>query len=166
MKYRCEAGYTLLEVVVVMMLISIIIFILPLKISSVYDVTLKTTIDQIVYDLRWARIQAILNNKIYNFRIYKEDDIYKIDEDYKSDYIIYTTDQNNEINVEKEGCFSSKYILYKNLSPVKIEDDYYDRINFTPYGTAKNGTIGLKTKNEKLIKITVNQLGRIRIEDE
>ena len=166
MKYRFENGYTLFEVIIVIILISTILSMIPLKVSSVYDISLKATIDQIVFDLRWARIQAILNNKIYYFRIYKTDDIYKIDDDYRSDYIIYTIDNNEEINIKKEGNFSANYILYKNSTPVKIEDDYYDRINFTPYGTSKLGTIGLKTENEKLIKITVNYFGRIRIENE
>lgn len=166
MDYKHEKGYTLIEIVIIIVIISIITTILPLKISSVYHVTLKSTIDKIVYDLRWARIQAILNNKIYYVRVYKHDDIYKKDDDYESDYIIYTTNNNDEIIIEKEGNFSSKYTLYKNLTPVKIEDNYYDRINFTPFGTAKMGTIGLKTENEKLIKITVNWFGRIRVENE
>ena len=166
MNYKYENGYTLIEVVIVILLISLIILILPLNTSSVYDMSLRATIDQIVYDLRWARIQAILHKKIYNFRIYKTDDIYKVDNDYKSDYIFYTIDQNDEISIKKEGTFSSNYVLYKNLSSVKIEDDYYDRINFTPYGTAKLGTIGLKTENGKIIKITINRFGRIRIENE
>lgn len=160
-----ENGYTLIETLLVIIIISILVTFVSLKISDVYDLTLEATIDSIVYDLRWARIQAILNNKNYYLRIYSQDDIYKTDNDNRSDYIIYVLDANENIIVKKEGEFSSKYILYKNLTPEKIEDDYYDRINFTPFGTAKMGTIGLKSSN-KLMKITVNLYGRIRIEDD
>ena len=164
MVFNYENGYTLIEVIIVTVIISMVATFFSLKISDVYDLTMEATIDNIVYDLRWARIQAILNNENYYLRVYRKDDIYKKDDDYRSDYIIYVKDENENIIVKKEGVFSSKYILYKNLTPVKIEDDYYDRITFTSFGTAKTGTIGLKSGNGKLIKITVNHFGRIRIE--
>lgn len=166
MKYSYEKGFTLIEIIIIIIIISMIsTFFIP-KIADVYDITLEAAIDNIVYDLRWSRIQAILNNKNYYFRIYRKDNIYKIDKDYRSDYIIYTINKDDEIIIEKEGSFSAKYTLYKNVNPVKIEDDYYDRIMFTPFGTAKMGTIGLKSHTEKLIKITINIYGRIRIEYE
>lgn len=166
MKYKFAKGYTLIEVIIVIIMISIILAILPLNTSSVYDISLKAAADQIVLDLRWARIQAILSNETYNFRIYKTDDIYKKDDDYKSDYIIYTIDQNNKFTIKKEGTFSANYTLYKNLNSVKVTADYYDKINFTPFGTSRAGTAVLKTNNNKFIKIAVNYFGRIRIENE
>lgn len=166
MKSGYEKGFTLIEILIIIIIISLVSTFFVLKISDVYDITLEATIDNIVYDLRWARIQAILNNKKYYFRVYRKDNIYKKDADFRSDYIIYTKNENKEKIIEKEGSFSAKYTLYKNLNPVKIEDDYYDRINFTPFGTARMGTVGLKSDNEKLIKITVNYYGRIRIENE
>ena len=157
-------AFTLIEVLMVIIIISTLTAFFPFHISKIDDISLEATINKIVCDLRWTRIQAILKDDTYYFRIYSKDDIYKLDTDKKSDYIIYILDKNNEIEIKKEGVFSSNYTLYKNLSAVKIKKDYYDRINFTAFGTARNGTIALESKSGKMIQIVVNQLGRVRIE--
>ena len=164
MEINDNMAFTLIEILMVIIIISILTAFFPFHISKIDDISLKATINKIVCDLRWARIQAILKGETYYFRIYSEDDIYKIDSDNKSDYIIYVLDKNNEINIKKKGVFSSNYTLYKNLSSVKVKKDYYDRINFTGFGTARNGTIALKSKSQRMIKIVINQLGRVRIE--
>lgn len=158
-------AFTLVEIIAVILIISIFSLILIPNFNLAFDSSLKATIDKIAMDFRWARTKAIIDNKKYYFRIYRDDDIYKIDNDNKSDYIIYSK-EDDEINILKEGTYPSEYTLYKNKSVVLIEDDYYERINFTPYGTALTGTIVLKSDTGKLFKITVNTQGRVIIENE
>ncbi len=114
-------------------------------------------------DLRWTRAKAIADNKTYRLRVYSVDDIYKTDEDYKADYIIYYLDQDNLMQVIREGSYPDSLLLYKNSSPVLVADPYYDRIRFTGYGTALSGTIGLGD-GERIFQVTINQMGRINIE--
>lgn len=158
-----NSGFTLFETILVIVILSMLTAFIPLQSSDYLKIGLNSTAKSIVYDLRWARMQAILHNRDYHFRIYKDDDIYRRDLDGKSDYIIYTV-EGKKNNVVRIGSYPAKYILYKNLTPVKIEDDYYDRIKFTGYGTASTGTIGLKLNNERLVQVVISQFGRVRIE--
>ncbi|MGM0409276.1 MAG: pilus assembly FimT family protein [Bacillota bacterium] len=159
-----NSAFTLIEIIAVILMISVFSFILIPKFNIAFDYSLKASIEKIAIDLRWARTKAIIDNKKYYFRIYKDDDIYKIDSDDKSDYIIFSKEENGEINILKEGNYPSKYTLYKNKSVDLVEDDYFERINFTPYGTSRLGTIVLKSNTGKLFKVIVNSQGRVIIE--
>ena len=159
-----NSAFTLIETMLVIIIISLLTAFFPFTISGLYDVTLKPTAEKIVYDMRWARLQAIINNEKYHFRIYSKDNIYKIDRDNRIDYILYTVGEKDNMIVKKEGDYSGNFILYKNKNPVKINDDYYDRISFSAYGTSRTGTIVFKTKDGKMIKIVVNSMGRVKIE--
>lgn len=126
---------------------------------------MRSCINRIVTDLRHARIMSIIKNRTYRFRIYSDDDIYKSDDDNDVDYIIYFTNDQGDIVITRKGEYSGDYTLYKNLSETEVTDPYYDRIRFKPHGTALSGTIGLKNKEEKIIKIVVSQLGRVRVDE-
>ena len=162
---KANKAFTLIEIIAVILIISAFSLILIPNFDIAFESSLKATIDKIAIDFRWARTKAIIDNKKYYFRIYRDDDIYKIDSDDKSDYIFFSKEENGEIDILKEGTYPSNYTLYKNKSVVLIEDNYYERINFTPYGTALTGTIVLKSETGKLFKITVNSQGRVIIEN-
>ncbi len=159
-----QRGFTLFEVLTVIVIISIITCLSPVSSGFYTNSRYKTTVKKIVTDLRRFRMKAIYNNKTYNFRIYRGDDIYITDADSKSDYIFYYNDTNGNEIIVYHGKYPAQYTLYKNLNQVEITGEYYDRISFTGQGTACTGTIGLKNTEGKLTQIIVSQLGRIRVE--
>ena len=161
---KSRIGFTLIEVLLVITLMAVITFANPISVSFQKKIKMRSTVNRIVSDLRYARILSLIKKRTYRFRIYRNDDLYKIDSDSDSDYIIYYTDDSNDICVVKEGWFPGQYRLYKNLNPSLCTDDYYDRVRFMPHGTALGGTIGLKDGDGEILKIIISQLGRVRIE--
>ena len=157
-------GFTLIETLIVIVIMGIITTIIPLSSSLINNTRLESVIDRIISDLRWARMEAIITNKTYFFRIYSNENIYLKNFNGRSDYIIYYKDRDKKQVIVRHGEFPGEYILFKNKTPVKITDDYYERIKFYGYGTAMTGTIGLENSDNKMVKIVVSQRGRMRIE--
>lgn len=154
-----QKGYTLIELITVISVISIVIIVSPVS-RNIYR-TLETLVSvrNIMLDFRWARYQAIKNNRELRVKVFKEDDLYQEDEDSDIDYIIFD-DNSNEI--VRHGNYPNYLVLYKNLNEKRITDDYYDRIKFNHDGTALHGTVGFKY-GAKMFKIVVSRLGRVRI---
>ena len=154
-----QDGYTLVELLVVITLISVVVVVSPMS-RNIYR-TFETiiTINNVMTDFRWARYKAIEGNREIRIRVYSDDEIYKNDKDLAKDYVIYD-DLSNEII--KEGTYPKYLILHKNLNEVRITDDYYDRIKFRYDGTALHGTIGFQFGN-KIYKVVVSRLGRVRL---
>jgi len=161
---KSEGGFTLFEVMTVLLIMGIIISISPVSSSFYNHSCYEKTITEIVVEMRRFRMKAICENVTYNFRIYRTDDIYINDSDSKSDYIFYYEDDDNNAIVVHHGKYPAEYRLYKNLERVIVDDNSFDSISFTGRGTADTGTIGLETLDGKFQQIVVSQLGRIRIE--
>jgi prepilin-type N-terminal cleavage/methylation domain-containing protein len=157
-------GFTLLEILVVISIIGLISVIVPLPTSLISNTNLDLVVDKILSDLRWARMMAIVNNRTYCFRIYSNQNIYKNNLNGLSDYIIYYENKLGQPVVVRHGEYPAELVLYKNLTPVMITDDFYERVKFYGYGTAMTGTIGLKNDEGKLVQIVISQRGRIRVE--
>ena len=157
---RLNRGFTLIEVMTVIVLISTLVIVSPIT-RSIYK-TLETiiTVRNIMLDFRWARYTAVDKDINVGIKIYRADDIYKKDIDNKNDYLIYNKNNNK---ILKKGTFPGYLVLYKNLNEKKIMTDYYDRIEFKYNGTALHGTVGF-SYGSKIYKIVVSQLGRVRIE--
>ena len=117
-------------------------------------------IESIAADLRWARKKAILDNKTYIFRIYtrKENE-----DDNKIPYYFYIKKDGKKI-IKKKGYYAANLILYKTLSLRMVEADYYEWIRFNNTAKARGGTVALAEADSKKYSITVNQLGRVRVE--
>lgn len=158
-----EVAFTLLEVIMVIALIGGMITVTPYTIGLRERLELKAAVDRIVKDLRYARIQAIIADKTYIFRIYSQDNLYQIDDDGQADYIIYEQNGGQEV-VLRAGGYPAKFRLFRNLTPVRVEEDYYERIRFTGNGTARGGTVGIKNSSGYMVQIVVSSLGRVRIE--
>ena len=154
-----EEGYTLIELLAVITVISIVVVVSPVSRNIYRSVKTFIVVQNIMMDFRWARFTAIDQNRELKIRVYSQDDIYKRDQDLKKDYIIY---EENSNKILREGTYPNYLILYKNLNPKRITADYYERIEFKYDGTALHGTIGLKYGN-KIFKIVVSQLGRVRL---
>lgn len=152
-----NSGFTLLEVMLVIIIIgSVSIFIPNLK-ESRENYELKRTVSVLKADLRWARAKAILENKKYVFRIYS------ISNGDKIPYYFYTEENDQKI-IKRKGYYSAELLLYKTVSLRLIEDEYYEWIRFMGSGKARGGTIGFSYPGGKIYSLTVNQLGRVRSE--
>lgn len=154
-----QKGYTLIELVVVVAVISIIVVVSPVSRNLYRSLETLISVRNIIMDFRWARMKAIEDNKDLRIRVYKDDNIYKKDKDFQSDYIIY---EESSGEIIRSGVFPDYLILYKNLNEVRINKDYYERIKFRYDGTASHGTVGLKL-GSRIYKIVVSQLGRVRL---
>ncbi|MDZ7672744.1 MAG: prepilin-type N-terminal cleavage/methylation domain-containing protein [Halanaerobiales bacterium] len=157
---RLNKGFTLIEVITVIAVISTLVVVSPTT-RSIYK-TFETiiTVRNIMMDFRWARYRAVDQNINIGIKVYRADDIYKKDSDNKNDYLIYNTDNNK---ILKKGTFPGYLVIYKNLNEKKIINDYYDRIEFKYNGTALHGTVGF-SYGSRIYKIVVSQLGRVRVE--
>lgn len=160
-----EVAFTLLEVILVITLIGGMMTVVPYSIALRERMELKAAVDRIVKDLKYARVQAIIADKTYIFRIYSRDNLYQINDDGQADYIIYEQNGGREV-VLRAGVYPAKFQLFRNLKPVRVKDDYYERIRFTGNGTARGGTIGIKSSSGTLLQIVVSSLGRVRVEKE
>ncbi len=160
MKTNRNQGYTLLEVVVVISIIAVLSSAAVISSRNIEQYRLDEEIEMIAADLRWARKKAILDNQTYIFKIYTS-----LDNQFEKriPYYFYV-DQDGEEVIKRRGSYSADLILYKTLSLRIIEDEYYDWIRFTDHATARAGTIGLGRAGGEIYSITVNKLGRVRIE--
>lgn len=160
-KMKNSKGFTLIEILVVISIMGILLTITPFK-APVEKFKLETEIEIMAADLRWARKRAILDNESYIFRIYT---VKEKTEDSKIPYYFYIKEDDKKI-IKRKGYYSAKYVLYKTLSHKVVKKDYYEWIRFNNTATARAGTIALGTaeKNSKKYSITINQLGRVRIE--
>jgi len=156
-KSNKNSGFTLLEVMLIIIIIgSVSIFIPNIKENS-ENYELKRTVSVLKSDLRWARSKAILENKKYIFRIYT------ISNGDKIPYYFYTEENDQKI-IKRRGYYSAEFLLYKTLSLRLIEDEYYEWIRFMGSGKARGGTIGFSYPGKGIHSLTVNQLGRVRSE--
>ncbi len=159
-------GFTLIEIIMVIAVLAICAsMFLPFR-GLVIGFKTRTIVKDMVSTLRWARSKAIILNKTLIFRIYRDDDLFREDNDDNIDYLIYYKNQDNSLNVVKIGSYPGSFKLYKNIHPRIIEENFYERIRFTGQGTALSGTIGLKNESGDLYQIIVSQLGRVRLESE
>lgn len=156
-----DKGFTLIEVMLVIIVMGILFSAAYFKVP-LDDFKLESQIESIAADLRWARKKAILDNESYIFRIYS---IKQNINSNKIPYYLYIKKDGKNF-IQKKGYYSSNLILYKTLGLKLVENDYYEWIRFTNTATARGGTIALAApdKNAKKYIITVNQLGRVKIE--
>lgn len=154
-------GYTLLELLLVITIIGILLTVsLPVKTSKNFKI--RQEIESLAADMRWARNKAVLDNTTYIFRIYTVKENPNVD---KIPYYFYIKKDGKQI-IKKKGYYSSSLILYKNLNFKIVESEYYEWIRFKYTATARAGTIAFSkaSTDAKKYSITVNQLGRVRVE--
>jgi len=152
-------GYTLLELLTVVTIISLLVIISPISRSAYRIMETLITVQNMKMDLRWARYKAIDENRELRIRIYRDAHCNHNSRACTKDYMIYDVES---LKVVKKGNYPGYLILYKNLNAKKVTANYYERIKFRYDGTALHGTVGLKYGNN-IYKIVVSQLGRVRV---
>ncbi|PUU89778.1 MULTISPECIES: Tfp pilus assembly protein FimT/FimU [Halanaerobium] len=158
---KAEQGFTLIEVLLVITVMGIL-FSVSYQPQFKNGFKIEQEIESLAADLRWARNKAILDNQTYIFRIYT---IKESADKNKIPYYLYVKEDGRKI-IKKKGYYSAGLILYKTLSLKVVEGDYYEWIRFNNTATARGGTVALAEAKigAQKYSITVNQLGRVRIE--
>jgi prepilin-type N-terminal cleavage/methylation domain-containing protein len=159
--YKSEAGYTLLELLLVIFILGSISSTFLIQPAQYNKYRLDKEIEELAADFRWARNKAVLDNKTYIFRIYTNSD--SSTEQHQNPYYFYVESEGEKL-IKRRGSYPADLILYKNLELLELEVDYYEWIRFRSTATARGGTIGLAEPGGDIYSITVNQLGRVRIE--
>ncbi|NOY65020.1 MAG: type II secretion system protein [Nitrospirae bacterium] len=145
-KSRTNRGFTLLELIIVMLIISISTAIVYISISiAERKALLKDTARRIFISLRYAKEMAIMQRKMMGFVV----------EDNGRAYSII------QINNEEEGN-------YKLIKQVEIKRGIVidgEGIVFYPLGNSTGGTIMVSDSENRQIRITVDDTtGAIKIE--
>jgi prepilin-type N-terminal cleavage/methylation domain-containing protein len=158
---RSESGYTLLELLLVIFILGSISSTFLIQPAQYNKYRLDKEIEELAADFRWARNKAVLDNKTYIFRIYTNSDSSR--EQNQNPYYFYVESEGKKL-IMRRGSYPADLILYKNLELVELEVNYYEWIRFNSTATARGGTIGFAEPGGDIYSITVNQLGRVRIE--
>lgn len=159
--YKSEAGYTLLELLLVIFILGSISSAFLIQPAQYNKYRLDKEIEELAADFRWARNKAVIDNKTYIFRIYTNSD--SSTEQHQNSYYFYVESEGEKL-IKRRGSYPADLILYKNLELFELEVDYYEWIRFRSTATARGGTIGLAEPGGDIYSITINQLGRVRIE--
>ncbi|SFL08954.1 prepilin-type N-terminal cleavage/methylation domain-containing protein [Halanaerobium salsuginis] len=157
-----KQGFTLLELLFILIIISIMMsFALPVVHKD--DFTMKQLVRKLALDFRWARNKAILDNQCYIFKIYS---INPDSNQERIPYYFYIEKDGKEI-IKRKGSYPANLILYKTQNYQPVTENYYDWIRFNSTATARASTIAFSRpeNNSKKYAITINQLGRIKIEE-
>lgn len=156
-----QKGYTLFELLLVISVMGIL-FTAAIPANPAQEFKVEQEVESLAADLRWARNKAVLDNETYIFRIYT---IKEKSSSNKIPYYFYIKEDGREI-VKRKGYYSANLILHKTLSFKIVEADYYEWIRFNNTATARGSTIAFAKAypGAKIYSITVNQLGRVRVE--
>lgn len=130
---KTRQGYTLLEILVVLALISIILSIAIPSIKVIGNFEEKKEMKNFRRDIISARNMAIIEGSIYVLTIYEKD----------NSYIIKS----------KGEVIKNIKLAYWEIMPENTLDS---KIKFLSTGSPdKGGTIGLKNKRKKITKLTI-----------
>ncbi|ADQ14842.1 pilus assembly FimT family protein [Halanaerobium hydrogeniformans] len=153
-------GYTLLELMLVIVMIGVLFstsFIYRSQMTQDYQ--LEQLLESLAADFRWARNRAVIDGQTYIFRIYSSPGPGQ----HKIPYYFYTIEDSREV-IKKKGSYPAHFLLYKSLDFELISEQYYDWIRFSSSAAARGGTIAFSRADAEIYSLTVNQLGRVRIE--
>ena len=157
---QANRGYTLLELMLVLVIMGILFstsFIY--RSQKVQDYKLEQLLESLAAEFRWARNKSVLDNQTYIFRIYSSSE----QGQHEIPYYFYTIEEGREV-IKKKGSYPAHFLVYKSLDFELISDDYYEWIRFSSSAAARGGTIAFSRPGSKIYSLTVNQLGRVRIE--
>ena len=134
-KIQNEKGYTLVELLVAIALISIILSISIPSVKTVFNIAEKKELMEFKRDLIFARNKAVMENTIYTLRLFIKENRYQIT---KKDGIVI-----------KDKTMSAGIIIKEN--------NISNIVDFYPTGVpSKAGTIELRNKKNQVIFITIN----------
>lgn len=150
-----EKGFTLIELLVVIFMIGVASALAGVVLfRSNEDVNLKTFGREIASSLRYARIRAVAEKKIYSFVVYKDE----------KTCVLYGENVSED---QKDGSW--KQVSSKKFPEgIVLEQSGNEnmlRIDFFPEGESTGGVIKFKNAKGSDFQIRVEQIsGRVKVE--
>ena len=149
-----QQGYTLLELIVVVLIIGILSGIaIPKFFDWLHEYRLQAAANTLVNHLRAARLLAIFTGKEYQLQITNSEN---------GNY--YQVVQDPQKSSEQVVKSIGRVILHKEFGEVKIKQPVFAAISFYPKGTSSDKSILLENSVARQIYIHVNNFGRIKQE--
>lgn len=152
---RHPAGFTLVELIIVLMIIGI-----SLGIAGIYvnqgasKLELKRFTKEMATTLKYARNRAISEKKVYSFVISESDGTYSL---YAADISVHNEDD------------MSEPVMSRSV-PEKLQIKFYEkregalRIDFFPGGNSTGGVIDIRNQADRNLLVTVNRItGKVEI---
>ena len=149
-----QQGYTLLELIVVVLIIGILSGIaIPKFFDWLHEYRLQAAANTLVNHLRAARLLAIFTGKEHQLQITNSEN---------GNY--YQVVQDPQKSSEQVVKSIGRVILHKEFGEVKIKQPVFAAISFYPKGTSSDKSILLENSVARQIYIHVNNFGRIKQE--
>ncbi len=151
-KKKHESGFTLVEIIIVMVIIGIAAGLVGVYVGSGSDkLALRTFTKDVSAVLRYARNHAASEKKSYFFEIDRE----------KNRYKLYSRKVNDD---EETNMVIDKPIPGGLEIFVDSEDDVYD-IEFFPRGNSSGGEIVVRAQDNRGYSLSVNRItGKVVLE--
>ena len=149
-----EQGYTLLEVIVVVMIVSLLTVVsIPNFLAWLHQYRLQAATATMMNHLRAARLLAIFTGVEHQMQIrdHETGNYYQVVEDPKGDDLVVMSIGRVNLNTR-----------YKEVQVKKLTRN--GQFTFRPKGTATNGSFVLENSQQKQIRIVIDKWGRIRQE--
>lgn len=145
---RC--GYTLIELVIVAVIISVLVITGYAKISSYRYQQLRSAAERIAGDMRFAKEMAAASSKWHGM-LFQADPT--------NSYSIYTTDGAADTNIKFPQYPAQDFIVtlnndYQGVAISSINIDSGTKVEFDPYGTPYTDKSGAPIGAEGVITLT------------
>lgn len=152
-----KKGYTFLEVIVVVLIISILTAVaVPNFLKWLHQYRLQSAAASITNHLRAARLLAIFKGVTHEMQIREFGD---------GNYYQVVEDPGGEDQVVSAIGRVVLHILFAEVQIVQVKSAFAPgRIAFYPKGTSTNGSIILENSKKTRIKIFINKYGRVKSE--
>jgi len=148
-----SAGFTLVEVVIVLIIMAVGAALAGIAITSGSGLTIRTFARELSATLRYARNHAVSEKHAFCFVINKDEGLYRLYGD----------------KVDEEGALLP--VIEKPI-PEDIEvvinndDEEFFEVEFFPHGNTSGGVIEVQNKSGKVLFIAVNRLsGKIEVKE-
>jgi general secretion pathway protein H len=154
-KPRPSAGFTLIELIVVLMIIGVSLGLAGLFVSKGTGyLELKRFAKEISTTLKFARNHAVSEKKIYSFIIKTGEDTYGL----------YTSDISGNADFEEATPVMSRTLPDKIIIDLKEKGEDSYRIDFFPSGNSSGGEIDISNQAGRALSVTVNRVtGKVDI---
>jgi len=148
-----STGFTLVEVVIVLIIMAVGAALAGIAITSSSGLTMKTFARELSATLRYARNHAVSEKHAFCFVINKDEGLYRL-------YGKKVDEEGKLIPVIEKPIPEDIEMVINN------EDEDFFEVEFFPHGNTSGGVIEVQNKRGKVLLIAVNRLsGKIEVKE-